>query len=177
MSENVEAKKEEQPVVLGEDGQPLSKKALKKLQKEQEKQKKKEERARQLAEEKEQREKEAALSDTAKEHYGKSPLVQSKGARPVNSPHRIKFESLNPATDDGKEVVFRARVHNTRQQGATLSFLTFRQQHDLIQGLVKVQKDGSVSKQMVKWAGSLNLESIVVVKGIVKRVELSLIHI
>ena len=39
-------------VILGEDGKPLSKKGLKKLQKEQEKQRKKEERALQLEAEK-----------------------------------------------------------------------------------------------------------------------------
>ena len=63
-------------VVLGEDGQPLSKKALKKLQKEKEKQAKKAEREAQLAKEKEAREKEAA-NDPAKANYGKLPLINS----------------------------------------------------------------------------------------------------
>lgn len=156
------------PVILGEDGQPLSKKALKKLQKEQEKQKRKEEKARQLELEKEQREKQASESDTAKEKYGKYPLIQSQSR--TGEP-RIKFRDLDESTDDGREVLFRARVHNTRQQGATLAFLTLRQQSELIQGLVKVNKDGSVSKQMVKWAGSLNLETIVLVRGVVKKVD------
>lgn len=155
-------------VVLGEDGQPLSKKALKKLQKEQEKQRKKEERERQLAAEKEAREKEAAANDTAKENYGKAPLIQSTTKSGIK---RILFEDLDEAKDEGREVVFRARVHNTRQQGATLAFLTLRQQAELIQGLVKSNKEGTISKQMVKWVGSINLESIVVVHGIVKNVE------
>lgn len=155
-------------VILGEDGQPLSKKALKKLQKEQEKQRKKEERERQLAAEKEAREKEAAANDTAKENYGKAPLIQSTTKSGVE---RILFEDLDESKDDGREVVFRARVHNSRQQGATLAFLTLRQQAELIQGLVKANKEGTVSKQMVKWVGSINLESIVVVHGIVKKVE------
>lgn len=157
-----------EPVILGEDGQPLSKKALKKLQKEQEKQKKKEEKARQLQLEKEQREREAAASDTAKENYGKFPLIQS--ATRTGEP-RVKFHDLEEAKDDNREILFRARVHNKRQQGATLAFLTLRQQSDLIQALVKVNKEGTVSKQMVKWAASLNLESIVLVRGIVKKVE------
>lgn len=99
-------------VILGEDGQPLSKKALKKLQKEQEKQRKKEERERQLAAEKEAREKEAAANDTAKENYGKAPLVQSTTKTGIE---RVHFEDLDEAKHDGQEVVFRARVHNSRQ--------------------------------------------------------------
>ena len=170
--ENVQAsteKTEQVPVILGEDGQPLSKKAMKKYLKEQEKLKKKAERAAQLEKEKMEREKASQLSDTASSHYGKLPLIQS--ATRTNE-KRIKFDELNSETDVGTEVCFRARVHNTRQQGATLTFLTFRQQSELIQGLVKVNKeDGSVSKQMVKWCGSLNLESIVLVRGVVAKVD------
>ena len=118
--------------------------------------------------EKEERERQAALNDTAKENYGKLPLIQSLTR--TGEP-RIKFHDLNESKDDGREVLFRARVHNKRQQGATLAFLTLRQQSDLIQALLKVNKEGTVSKQMVKWAGSLNLESIVLVRGIVRKVE------
>lgn len=156
-----------EPVILGEDGQPLSKKALKKLQKEQEKQKRKEEKALQLQHEKEERERKAAAEDTARDHYGKLPLIQSQTR---TGERRIKFSDLDEAKDDGRVVLFRARVHNTRQQGATLAFLTLRQQSELIQALVKASPDGSVSKQMVKWAGSLNLESIVLVRGVLRKV-------
>ena len=54
-------------VVLGPDGQPLSKKALKKLEKEKEKAKKKAEREAQLAKEKAEREAKAA-NDPAKDN-------------------------------------------------------------------------------------------------------------
>ena len=118
-----EEDKSQAPVILGEDGQPLSKKAMKKLQKEQEKQRQKEEKARQLQAEKEERERQAALNDTAKENYGKLPLIQSTTR--TGEP-RIKFHDLNESKDDGREVLFRARVHNKRQQGATLAFLTLR---------------------------------------------------
>lgn len=158
-----------QPVILGEDGQPLSKKAMKKYLKEQEKNKKKAERAAQLEKEKLEREAADKASDTASSHYGKLPLIQSTTR---TGELRIKFNELDSAKHSGKEILFRARIHNTRQQGATLSFLTFRQQSDLIQGLVKINKeDGSVSKQMVKWCSSLNLESIVLVRGIVTKVD------
>lgn len=152
-------------VVLGPDGQPLSKKALKKLQKEQEKERKKQERAAQLA--KEQAEKAAkAANDPAKENYGKLPLIQSQSRTGVP---RVLLSTLS-AANDGEEVVLRARIHTSRQQGATLAFLALRQQDESIQALVKANGE-SVSKQMVKWAGSINLESIVLVHGIVKKVE------
>ena len=160
---------EQQPVILGEDGKPLSKKGLKKYLKEQEKLKKKQEREAKEAKEKEERERAAAASDTAKDHYGKFPLIQSTVR--TNEP-RIKFQDLNEETDNGKEMLFRARIHNKRQQGATLTFLTLRQQNELMQALVKFNKeDGSISKQMVKWAANLNLESIVLVRGTVVKVE------
>ena len=160
---------EQQPVILGEDGKPLSKKGLKKYLKEQEKLKKKQEREAKEAKEKEERERAAAASDTAKDHYGKFPLIQSTIR--TNEP-RIKFQDLNEETDNGKEMLFRARIHNKRQQGATLTFLTLRQQNELMQALVKFNKeDGSISKQMVKWAANLNLESIVLVRGTVVKVD------
>jgi len=158
-----------EPVILGEDGKPLSKKALKKLQKEQEKAQKKAEREAQLAKEKAEKEAQAA-NDPAKENYGKLPLINSSIK---TNQVRINIKDLN-AANDGQEVIFRARVHNTRQQGATLLFLTLRQQSDLIQTLVRTNKEtdsNAISKQMVKWAGSINLESIVVVHGTVKKVE------
>ncbi|KAK6456562.1 aspartyl-tRNA synthetase [Scheffersomyces xylosifermentans] len=158
-----------EPVILGEDGKPLSKKALKKLQKEQEKAQKKAEREAQLAKEKAEKEAQAA-NDPAKENYGKLPLINSSVK---TNQVRINIKDLS-AANDGQQVIFRARVHNTRQQGATMLFLTLRQQSDLIQTLVRTNKDtdsNAISKQMVKWAGSINLESIVVVHGTVKKVD------
>lgn len=158
-----------EPVILGEDGQPLSKKALKKLEKEREKAKKKAEREAQLAKEKAEKEAAAAAeaaNDPAKDNFGKLPLINSSVKSGIQ---RVKFNTLT-AANDGEEVVFRARVHNSRQQGATMLFVALRQQSDLIQALLKV--DGQqVSKFFVKWASSLNLESIVVVHGIVRKVE------
>ncbi|KAI3404857.2 DPS1 [Candida oxycetoniae] len=157
-------------VILGEDGQPLSKKALKKLQKEKEKQAKKAEREAQLAKEKLAREQEAA-NDPAKSNYGKLPLINSSSK---SGTKRVNLSDLS-AANDGETVIFRARVHKTRQQGATMVFLTLRQQTNLIQALLKTNKeednDKAVSKQMVKWTGAINLESIVLVEGKVAKVE------
>lgn len=47
-------------------------------------------------------------------------------------------------------------------------FLNLRQRIDTVQGLLIVA-EGKVSKQMVKWAGSLADESIVLVEGVVKK--------
>ncbi|ODV94718.1 hypothetical protein PACTADRAFT_85938 [Pachysolen tannophilus NRRL Y-2460] len=169
-SENIENQLEQLKVsdheVIGPDGQPLSKKALKKLEKEKEKEKKKAERAAQLAEEQAAKSAAEAASDTAKDNYGKQPLNQSAFKTSIE---RIKIHTLS-AVNDGEEVVFRARIHNSRKQGATMVFISLRQQQDVIQALLKSNGD-SVSKQMVKWAGSINLESIVLVHGIVKKVD------
>lgn len=152
-------------VILGEDGQPLSKKALKKLEKEKEKARKKAKRDAQLAKEKAEKEAQAA-NDPAKENYGKLPLINSSSK---SGQARVQFNTLS-AANDGQEVVFRARLHNSRQQGATMAFVTLRQRLSLIQGLIKANGE-SISKQMVKWAGSINLESIVVVHGVIRSVE------
>lgn len=47
-------------------------------------------------------------------------------------------------------------------------FLNLRQRTNTVQALMQIT-DGQVSKQMVKWAGSLAVESIVLVEGIVKK--------
>jgi aspartyl/asparaginyl-tRNA synthetase len=47
-------------------------------------------------------------------------------------------------------------------------FFALRQRADTIQALVSVGP-GKVSKQMVKWAGGLSMESIVLVEGVVKK--------
>lgn len=156
-------------VVLGPNGEPLSKKALKKLQKEQEKQRKKQERAEQLQKEKEERERLSELNDTAKENYGILPVNQSIDSERKNE-KRFNLSNTNDFEND-KEIIIRGRIHNKRQQGATLTFLTIRQQSNLIQCILKVNKEGTVSKQMVKFASNLNLETIVLINGTLKKVE------
>lgn len=158
---------EEQPI-LGPDGQPLSKKALKKLEKEKEKERKKAEKAAQLAEEQAAREAAASANDTAKDNYGKQPLMQSKASE-VTGIKRTKIGTLS-AANDGEEVVFRARVHTSRQQSANMCFIAFRQQDAIVQGLLKSNGE-SITKQMVKFAAGLSLESIVLVHGTVKEVD------
>ncbi|KAK6522183.1 aspartate--tRNA ligase dps1 [Arthrobotrys megalospora] len=153
----------QEDVPLGEDGKPLSKNALKKLQKEKEKAEKAAKRAEQEAAQKAARE--AASIDTATENYGTLPLNRSTERTGAT---RIAIGGLN-TEDEGKQVLFRARVHNCRAQGNKMTFFELRQQHQTIQALMSVQADGTISKQMVKWAASISLESIVLVHGVVAK--------
>lgn len=52
-----------------------------------------------------------------------------------------------------------------------MAFLELRQSMDTIQALVQVAGDGTVSKEMVKFSVAINLESVVLVYGTVKKVE------
>ena len=65
----------------------------------------------------------------------------------------------------------RARIQNSRAQGAKMVFLVLRQNFQTVQALVQVAGDGSVSKQMVKWAAGINNESIVRIHGTVRKVD------
>lgn len=157
-----EAVAPEAEVVLGADGQPLSKKALKKLQAQQEKERKKAETAARLAREKAERE--ANEVDYATANYGVLPMIQSR-EEDKTGVKRVQIKDLNKSMA-GQEVVFRARVHTSRLQGNKMCFVSLRQQSSNVQGLLTVNAD-SISKQMVKFAGSVSLESIVLVKGTV----------
>ncbi|PUU82735.1 hypothetical protein B9Z19DRAFT_1105647 [Tuber borchii] len=146
-------------VPTGPDGKPLSKSAIKKLQKEREKAEKAAKRAE--LEEKQRAAREAANVDHAIENYGTKGMIQSTER---SGTKRIQLSKLT-AADDGTEVVFRARLQNARAQGAKMCFVVLRQQSDSIQGVLTVNAEGTVSKQMVRWASDVNLESIVLVHG------------
>ena len=97
----------DQTLVLGEDGKPLSKSALKKLQKEQEKAKKKAERAQQQ---------QSAVDDGpdyAVDKYGRLPLNQSQQK---SGRVRTRVEEIG-ADHVGKSILIRARLHTTRAKG------------------------------------------------------------
>ncbi|XP_071942284.1 aspartate--tRNA ligase, cytoplasmic-like [Antedon mediterranea] len=144
---------------LGPDGQPMSKKALKKQQKEAEKAAKKAEKAAKQAAEVEATE----VDDFAKDRYGVAPLIQSQ-----NVPDRtlIKLQTLG-VEKDGETVWLRARLHTSRSKGKQC-FIVLRQQQFTIQGLVAVSE--IVSKGMVKFAATVTKESIVDIEGTVLKV-------
>src|SRR5271170_5253640 len=147
-----------EPQVATAEGGP-SKNALKKAQKEKEKAEKKA--AAKKAEQENRAAAQVALQeDTAKDNYGTIP----------SSTERPTITSLQQLTGDfvGKEVTVVTRVHNSRSQSAKLAFLMLRQQGETIQAVVAAAGD-SVSKQMVKWAVGVNVSSVVVVSGSVKK--------
>lgn len=108
---------------------------------------------------------EAANVDHATENYGIKPMIQSTER---STTRRIELSTLS-AIDDGRKITFRARLQTSRAQGAKMCFLVLRQQCDSIQAVMTVDPNGSVSKQMVKWTGGINLESIVLVHGVVQK--------
>lgn len=142
-----------------------SKNALKKAQKEKEKaEKKAAAKARELAE---RQKKEAAdAEDVSKESYGELPLTGSKDFKPTGASR----QDLGQIADfEDKEITFRAWVENARVQSAKLAFLNLRQGLNTVQAVVAASE--KLSKQMVKFSGSVSTESTVAVTGLVKRVK------
>lgn len=138
------------------DGGP-SKNALKKAQKEAEKAAKKAAAKAKEAEQRAQQQAQAA-EDTAKDKYGQLPE------------DHVEVTHLKKLGDDhvDKEVTLIVRIHNSRSQSAKLAFLMLRQQGRTIQAVLAATSD-AVSKQMVKWAVGVNVNSFVRVTGLVKK--------
>ena len=139
-----------------------SKNALKKAQKEKEKAEKAAKRQEQERLEKEK----SDASDTAKHLYGTlhDGLL---GGNNKASKATTKLQNLS-AEFENQEVTIRARVHNARVQSAKLAFLDLRQRTENIQVVIAEGGQHGISRQMVKWCGGLNRESIVLITGLVK---------
>ncbi|TFK46077.1 aspartyl-tRNA synthetase, cytoplasmic [Heliocybe sulcata] len=121
------------------------------------------ERAREEEEETREREaqkKEAYEKDDAKDKYGPLDIASSSSDRELISTFADK--------NDEESVCFRARVHHVRAVSPKIVFLVFRQQIHTIQGVLAVQND-AVSDNMVRWAGGLSRETIVLVQGKLQR--------
>ncbi|XP_067687206.1 aspartate--tRNA ligase, cytoplasmic-like isoform X1 [Haliotis asinina] len=148
--------------ILGPDGNPLSKKALKKQQKEAEKAlKKAAHRQQEQAQNPQAAEQEK--EDYAKDHYGQVRMIQSR-----DKPERtlLKVCELTPSLADQK-VWLRGRLYASRSKGKSC-FFVIRQQKWTVQALVSVGE--KVSKQMVKYIANINKESIIDVEGYVRTV-------
>lgn len=139
-----------------------TKSALKKAAKEAEKAKKKAEKAAKAMEAEQARA--AADEDYSVGRYGKLPMHQSQSRQ---NRERTDISTLT-AQNDGTRVLVRARIQTSRLQGNKMVFLNLRQRTNTVQALMSVTKD-TISKQMVKWAGALADESIVLVEGDVKK--------
>jgi len=114
----------------------------------------------------------AEANDISKEDYGELPVVSD--AAPTGVP-RVKLADIAEKFKDastigeegGPQVVFRAAVNNARNQSAKLSFLMLGQSLDTIQAVVA--ESPTLSRQMVKFCGSVPTESVVLVHGVVKK--------
>lgn len=99
-------------------------------------------------------------NDTAKHLYGQLP--ESEDVNPTT-----RFSDF---TEEEKEVTVVARVDNARVQSAKLAFLMLRQQGQKIQAVIAAAEP--ISRQMIKYTGGLNVNSIVQVTGLVKKPEI-----
>jgi lysyl-tRNA synthetase class II len=99
-------------------------------------------------------------ADTAKGLYG--PLPGSEDLAPATS-----FTQLSKEDYYEKEVTVIARVDNARSQSAKLAFLMLRQQGQKVQAVIAASE--LISRQMIKFTGGINVNSIVQVTGIVKK--------
>ncbi|KAF2109719.1 aspartyl-tRNA synthetase-like protein [Lophiotrema nucula] len=142
-----------------------SKNAEKKAKKEAEKAAKKAAaKERELAERKKKEDADAA--DVSADSYGELPLVGSKDFKPTGT-QRSNLADI--ASNEDKEITFRCWVENARVQSAKLAFLNLRQGLNTVQAVVAASE--KLSKQMVKFSGSVSTESTLVVTGLVKRVK------
>ncbi|KAJ5235344.1 Aspartate--tRNA ligase cytoplasmic [Penicillium citrinum] len=99
-------------------------------------------------------------NDTAKHLYGQLPETED-----VNPTTRF-----SDFTEEEKEVTVVARVDNARVQSAKLAFLMLRQQGQKIQAVIAAAEP--ISRQMIKYTGGLNVNSIVQVTGLIKKPEI-----
>lgn len=135
-----------------------SKNALKKAAKE----KAKAEKAAQRAAQQQAAAQASQAEDTATHLYGKMP--DSAEVEDVMNLMKLSDEHYE------KEITVIARVDNARVQSAKLAFLMLRQQGKKIQAVIALKEP--LSRQMIKWTGQLNVNSIVQVSGVVKKPEI-----
>jgi len=103
-------------------------------------------------------------SDCAEGKYGKLPMITSAV---LFDRDLVNVADLG-AKCAGKEVWLRARVHNLRIQSAKLGFIVLRQQQSSIQCVLAA--DGKTcSKQMIEYVNTINRESLVDIKAVVKK--------
>jgi aspartyl/asparaginyl-tRNA synthetase len=98
--------------------------------------------------------------------YGDLPLCGSTDFKPTGA---TRTNLANATENEDKEITFRCWVENARVQSAKLAFLNLRQNLDTVQAVVAASE--KLSKQMVKYCGSVSTESTILVTGLVKRVK------
>jgi aspartyl-tRNA synthetase len=101
--------------------------------------------------------------DLAKENYGDLPHKWSSEAE------RVRLEAI-AEKHIGKMVKIRGSLQNSRMQGAKIAFIELGKGQETIQGVLAASPEGKpVSRQMVKWAGGLKLESVITVEALVQK--------
>ncbi|KAL8748040.1 MAG: hypothetical protein Q9184_007519, partial [Pyrenodesmia sp. 2 TL-2023] len=144
-----------------EAGAP-SKNAMKKAAKDKEKA----EKAARREELERQQKEQAEANDTSKHLYG---ALSSTSDSPTKSSQQFtELAELYDAKED-QEVTVDARIHNARVQSAKLAFLVLREEAHTIQAVIAEGGANKISRQMVKWSGGINSESIVRATGLVKQ--------
>ena len=144
-------------------GEPLTKSALKKLQKEKEKEARKAQVAARLVSSHdltkkaaEKAEREAASPDYSKDFYGSLPMNQSLARSGIyahahlEDSQKTRIRAIDPG-HVGSVKIFVGRVHTSRPVGAKMVFLNLRQRLDTIQAIL-TGDEHTVSKQMLKFA-------------------------
>lgn len=153
----------EAPPAEGGDAATTSKKGAKKAEA---KAKKEAEKARKAAEREAAAAAKAATAaeDLAKDNYGDITSTTKVNAETVHL-RDLGEEHLD------KVIRLRAWVQNSRLQGAKMAFVELREERAwTIQGVMVANAEGTpISKQMVKWTGSLALEGFVLVEAKVVR--------
>lgn len=100
-------------------------------------------------------------------------MQQRYGTAPINNyagewKHEPRTQLLALKMEDiGKNVYFRARLHNVRKMSAKMVFFLLRQQTTTIQGVL-VASD-AVSEHMVRWAEHLPVETVLDIRGVIQQ--------
>jgi lysyl-tRNA synthetase class II len=149
-----------------EGGEPAGEQSKKGAKKAEAKAKKEAEKARKAAE-REAAAKAAGTSgpteDLAKDNYGNFP------AKFTSEGERVRLEALAD-NHVGKLVKIRGILQNSRMQGAKIAFIQLGKGGESIQGVIAANAEGKpVSRPMVKWTGTINVESLIMVEAIVEK--------
>ncbi|KAF2132729.1 aspartyl-tRNA synthetase-like protein [Dothidotthia symphoricarpi CBS 119687] len=153
---------------LNREGEPMSRNQLRKHERQahaEEKKKENLEKEKQLEARRREMEEQADgdLTPDQKAAYG--TIHPNTYAGEWKHQTRGKIEDFS-ARHVGQEVVFRARIHHLRKMSSKFVFFVFRQQLVTIQGVLMEHAD--ISKYMVYWAEHLDVESVVLVRGVLQ---------
>lgn len=157
--------KPEETPESGPAGEEQSKSASKSAAKKAAKEKAKADKAAQRSAQEQTQSTAQQTPDTAEGLYG--PIPESEDVVPT-----VNFPQLSEEHYE-KEVTVVGRVDNARVQSAKLAFLMLRQQGQKVQAVIAAAEP--ISRQMVKYTGGLNVNSIVQVTGIVKKAQIPIV--